>query len=44
VPGTGATVVLTGINIFRVDGDRIMERWGRLDELGLLCQLGFYLG
>ena len=44
VPGTGATVVLAGINIFRVEGDRIMERWGRLDELGLLRQLGLYQG
>jgi len=37
---TGSTVVLSGINIFRIDGDRIVERWGRLDELGLLRQLG----
>jgi steroid delta-isomerase-like uncharacterized protein len=40
VPPTGATVVLSGINVFRIDGDRIVERWGRLDELGLLRQLG----
>jgi predicted ester cyclase len=33
-------VVLRGINVFRVEGDRIVERWGRLDELGLLRQLG----
>lgn len=40
VPPTGATVVLRGINVFRIEGDRIVERWGRLDELGLLRQLG----
>jgi predicted ester cyclase len=40
VPPTGNTLTLAGINIFRVDGDRIVERWGRLDELGLLRQLG----
>jgi steroid delta-isomerase-like uncharacterized protein len=40
VPPTGATVVLAGINVFRIEGDRIVERWGRLDELGLLRQLG----
>lgn len=40
VPPTGRTLVLAGINIFRVQGDRIVERWGRLDELGLLRQLG----
>ena len=40
VPGTGNTVSLPGINIFRVRDSRIVERWGRLDELGLLRQLG----
>lgn len=40
VPGTGRTLVLAGINVFRIDGDRIVERWGRLDHLGLLRQLG----
>jgi len=37
---TGREITLAGINVFRVDGDRIVERWGRLDELGLLRQLG----
>ena len=37
---TGKTITLAGVNIFRVEGDRIVERWGRLDELGLLRQLG----
>lgn len=40
VAPTGATISLRGINIFRVDGDRIVERWGCLDELALLRQLG----
>ena len=40
VAGTGRTLTLRGINVFRVDGDRIVERWGRLDQLGLLQQLG----
>lgn len=40
VPATGATIVLRGINVFRVERRRIVERWGRLDELGLLRQLG----
>ncbi|MER7582633.1 ester cyclase [Kitasatospora sp. NPDC097691] len=40
VEGNGRTVVLKGINIFRVRGGRIVERWGRLDDLGLLRQLG----
>ena len=40
VPPTGNTVALEGINIFRVADGRIVERWGRLDDLGLLSQLG----
>ncbi|WP_232666999.1 ester cyclase [Pseudonocardia sp. TRM90224] len=40
VPGTGRTLVLRGINVFRIEGDKIVERWGRLDDLGLLRQLG----
>jgi steroid delta-isomerase-like uncharacterized protein len=40
VAGTGRTVSLPGINIFRLRDGRIVERWGRLDELGLLRQLG----
>ncbi|MFE3443149.1 ester cyclase [Nocardia sp. NPDC059180] len=41
---TGTTIVLTGIQIFRIDGDRIVERWGRLDEAGLYRQLGLVSG
>ncbi|MFD9129535.1 ester cyclase [Kitasatospora sp. NPDC059571] len=37
---TGRTVTLRGINIFRIHDGLIVERWGRLDELGLLRQLG----
>jgi len=36
---TGRTVSLRGINVFRIAGGRIMERWGRLDDLGFLRQL-----
>jgi predicted ester cyclase len=40
VAPTGREVILRGINIFRVYDGRITERWGRLDQLGLLQQLG----
>ncbi|MER6401122.1 ester cyclase [Kitasatospora sp. NPDC001603] len=43
-PPTGRTVTLRGINIFRLREGRIVERWGRLDELGLLRQLGLVPG
>ena len=37
---TGREVVLRGVNIFRIADGKIVERWGRLDQLGLLEQLG----
>jgi steroid delta-isomerase-like uncharacterized protein len=40
VAPTGRTVSLPGINIFRLRDGLIVEWWGRLDELGLLRQLG----
>jgi steroid delta-isomerase-like uncharacterized protein len=40
VPASGQTVSLHGINIWRVRDGHIVERWGRLDELGLMRQLG----
>jgi steroid delta-isomerase-like uncharacterized protein len=40
VAASGRTVTLPGINIFRVRDGRIVERWGRLDDLGFLRQLG----
>ena len=40
VPPTGKVISLRGMQMFRIDGDKIVERWGRLDEAGLLRQLG----
>jgi steroid delta-isomerase-like uncharacterized protein len=37
---TGHEVALAGINIWHVRDGRIVERWGRTDDLGLLRQLG----
>jgi steroid delta-isomerase-like uncharacterized protein len=42
VSGTGKTLTLRGINVFRIEDGRIVERWGRLDEAGLLQQLGLF--
>jgi predicted ester cyclase len=33
-----------GINIFRVRDGKVVERWGRLDELGMMRQLGVVPG
>ena len=40
VAPTGREIALPGINIFRLRDGRIAERWGRLDDLGFLQQLG----
>ena len=40
VPGSGNVIVLPGIQMFRIKGDKIVERWGQLDQIGLLRQLG----
>ncbi|TDW22141.1 ester cyclase [Kribbella kalugense] len=40
VPPTGAVVNLPGINIWRLRDGLIVERWGLLDDLGFLRQLG----
>ena len=40
VPPSDRTVSLPGINIWRVRDGLIVERWGRLDDLGLMRQLG----
>lgn len=40
MPPTGNTVEVTGCIILRIRDGVIMERWGNIDELGTLRQLG----
>ena len=40
IAATGRAVTLGGINIFRLRNGRIVERWGVLDQLGFMQQLG----
>ncbi|MFQ6393495.1 ester cyclase [Nocardia sp. KC 131] len=37
---TGREVTLTGISIWRFDGDKIVESWHEINTLGLMQQLG----
>ena len=39
-PPTGKEVLLTGIDLIRVEGGRIVERWGEYDLLYVLQELG----
>jgi predicted ester cyclase len=40
IPPTGKQVMQTGIDILRIAGGMVVERWGEFDNLGLLQQLG----
>jgi predicted ester cyclase len=40
IPPTYRPMQVTGITIFRVAGDRIVERWVEVDMLGALHQIG----
>lgn len=40
LPPTGREVAISGIGIYRVEGDRIAEGWTAADMLGLMQQLG----
>lgn len=40
IPPTGKQVMLKGIDVLRIEGGKIVERWGEFDALGMLHQLG----
>jgi steroid delta-isomerase-like uncharacterized protein len=40
VPASGRTVDVSSIDVYTVADDRIVEHFGRFDELGMLEQLG----
>jgi predicted ester cyclase len=40
VPPTGRAVEVTGCIILRIAGGLVVERWGNIDDLGTLRQLG----
>ncbi|MCW2720111.1 ester cyclase [Pseudonocardia sp.] len=39
-PATGARIAAEGITILRFSGDRVVERWNRLDDMAFLTQIG----
>lgn len=38
--GSGRSLEVEGITVVQFEGDHVVERWNRLDDLGLLTQLG----
>ena len=40
VPAAGAHIEAEGITILRFSGDRVVERWNRLDDIAFLTQIG----
>jgi steroid delta-isomerase-like uncharacterized protein len=40
IPATGHTIIVRGVQLARFSGGQMVERWGSLDELGILEQLG----
>ena len=40
-PAAGKTIDVTGINIFRIAGQRVQEIWVNMDRLGEAVQLGW---
>ena len=40
IPATGKEVTQTGIEILRIAGGKVVERWGEFDNLGMMQQLG----
>jgi steroid delta-isomerase-like uncharacterized protein len=40
IPPTGGTFHIDGIDIYRVEGDRLAEHWHVVDQLAMLGQLG----
>ena len=40
IPPTGKPLTVTGIEIYRVAGRKIVEHWGEFDQMGMMQQLG----
>ncbi len=40
MPATGKPIELTGITIFRFEGNKAVERWQSADILGVMVQIG----
>ncbi|HWQ19038.1 MAG TPA: ester cyclase [Methanotrichaceae archaeon] len=44
LPPTGKPIIMTGIEIFRINDGKIAELWGEANLMGLMVQLGILPG
>jgi len=40
IPATGKTILVRGMDFYRLRDNRIVEHWDNVDDLGMLTQLG----
>jgi steroid delta-isomerase-like uncharacterized protein len=40
IPATGRRVTVTGFDLFRIEGGKIVEMWQEADQMGMMQQLG----
>lgn len=40
IPPTGKTILVRGMDFYRLRDDKIVEHWDNVDDLGMLTQLG----
>lgn len=40
IPATGKVATVTGIDITRIVGNKIVENWNQFDQMGMMQQLG----
>ncbi len=40
IPATGKSFSIGAVAIFRIEGGKIVERWGETDNIGMMQQLG----
>jgi steroid delta-isomerase-like uncharacterized protein len=40
IPATGKSISMGAVSIFRIEDGKIAERWGEVDTLGMMQQLG----
>ncbi len=40
VPPSGKDITVTGFDLFRIDGGKIVEMWQEMDQMGMMQQIG----